>query len=745
MMEEKQKTAFFVTIAGLLARKGFHVFPLGVNSKEPAIKGFPTRATGDLNQIDIWGRNGPQRNVAISTSGSFFGALLVIDVDDKDGRNGSETILRLEMEGYELPATFTVRTPSGGWHYYFLVPFPVKQGVDTLGSGVDTRSKGGYVVGPGSVIDGKTYEIVHDLPLAKAPEWLLEQLQRAPEGPGKAGERLDGVDPKRARRRAIEWLQLYAPVGTAGNRNNTAFFVAARLKDFGCDPVMTLELMLDQWECDPPAPAEDLEKIIANAFKYAREAQGSADPGAAFTNAGGEARDEPEDSEGGGDGGDGLGTDERGHPFEELNRIYAYVVKGDFILKEVVREGLSIIDRLSYQNFQNALANRTMLSGDKVIKLSKGWMEWAGRREYERLVFKPGVEADPHEYNIWRGFSVEPAASGKHPAVDMLLDHILKNACGGDAKLAHWLVGFLAHMVQKPGEKPRVALVFQGGKGVGKTIIMEIMEMLFPDHAIIADEPRYLVGNFNSHFEGCLLFVADEASWGGDKRHDGKLKGLITGKKIIIERKGFEPYTIENLTRIVVIGNERWLVPATEGERRYAVFSFGNGKKQDDDFFGNIIKGMRRGGLAAWLRYLLDFDLATVDVNRAPMTKGLLQQQLEGLNIALQWWHACISEDSLLGGSVSGRLPERIPVNRFDDAYSNWLKEQRFKGYSPTSLKMRELIREISPELMKEKKNGMAEVGDKTYAFFNPGIKILREQFAKFMGQPINWESDDND
>jgi P4 family phage/plasmid primase-like protien len=300
----------FAKIAAALARRGFHVFPLGVNSKEPAIKGFPTRATADQAQIDTWAKNGPHRNVGVSTTASAHGPLLAVDVDDKDGRNGSETILRLEMEGFDLPPTFTVETPNGGLHYYFTVPAAMKQGVDVLGSGVDTRSKGGYVAGPGSIVNGGGYEIVNDLPVAAAPRWLLDRLQRAPEGEAKAGERLDGINAARARRRAIEWLQLYAPVGTAGNRNDTAFVVAARLKDFGCEPEEVLELMESHWECDPPAPAEDLEKIIRNAFKYAREAQGSADPGAAFAGAAGEAAGAGEgstgqDSSGGGaDGGD---------------------------------------------------------------------------------------------------------------------------------------------------------------------------------------------------------------------------------------------------------------------------------------------------------------------------------------------------------------------------------------------------------------------------------------------------------
>ena len=48
-----------------------------------------------------------------------------------------------------------------------------------MGSGIDTRSLGGYVLGPGSSIDGKSYEITHKAQIAPAPEWLVARLGQA--------------------------------------------------------------------------------------------------------------------------------------------------------------------------------------------------------------------------------------------------------------------------------------------------------------------------------------------------------------------------------------------------------------------------------------------------------------------------------------------------------------------------------------------------------------------------------------
>lgn len=139
-----------------LAERGFHVFPIKPGAKEPPlIKAFPQNATRDAAQIRQWWTRWPNANIGISTS--RFGddaALIVVDVDPKNG--GAEALAELELT-HELPPTFTVRTPSGGRHLYYVVPEPVRQGASVLGPGLDVRSRGGYVLGPGSTTEAGAY------------------------------------------------------------------------------------------------------------------------------------------------------------------------------------------------------------------------------------------------------------------------------------------------------------------------------------------------------------------------------------------------------------------------------------------------------------------------------------------------------------------------------------------------------------------------------------------------------------
>jgi len=81
--------------------------------------------------------------------------------------------------------TWTVRTSSGGWHFYYQQPANTSLGntAGRLGTGIDTRGTGGYVLGAGSLINNTPYTVVHRAPILPLPDWLCDLLTTAPNLP----------------------------------------------------------------------------------------------------------------------------------------------------------------------------------------------------------------------------------------------------------------------------------------------------------------------------------------------------------------------------------------------------------------------------------------------------------------------------------------------------------------------------------------------------------------------------------
>jgi hypothetical protein len=709
----------------LLAGSGFHVFPCLVNAKEPAIKDYPRKATTDPNQIKAWW-NGKKQNIGISTS--HFGeneALIVVDVDLKKGKRGDLSLMQLELDGFDLPPTFETLTPSNGRHLYYRVPKALKQGVDTLGSGLDTRSLGGYVVGPGSVIDNKEYTITNKSHIAPAPQWLIDRLGTAKQHGPSTPITLSGTDPNRAEQRAKNWLSTYAPIATEGHGGDVETFkVAAHLKDLGCSIDQTIELMISWNErCSPPWSQEELEEKVHNAFKYGREPQGVAAPEAVFS-----AIEEPP------------GKD---HPFEHINKSFAFVFAGgtgNILWETTDRKDEYAFHLMNKQSFLDIHAANKMQVGDKTKPTAQMWMEWKGRRSFDGLVFEPGLTVNKRWYNLWRGFAVQPAPTPDHPMVDRWKEHLYENICNRDKHLADWLTGWFAHLIQKPWEKPLVAIVFRGGKGVGKNACVARISKLLGVHSLVTSRRRYLVSNFTAHLQRTLLFTLDEAFWSGDKEAEGVVKDLITGDEHLIEPKGKESYTVRNLTRVVVIGNEEWLVPASADERRWAVFEVGSGRKQDRPYFTEMRIGLdEQGGAAHLLRYLMDYKI-TQDVNAAPNTAGLTEQKISSLEPVPQWWYDTLAAGTIAGGDWGGEWPDTIPTNRLRDALRRWVSNRNIKGRLPNDVNFGKILRQMAPSFEKKKLGSRMAEGDTSYAYFKVGLEVLRAEFDRYIGGSISWE-----
>lgn len=727
-----------------LAAAGFYVFPLLPGRKTPP-KGmhFKELATRDPLAIEnFFGCT--ENNIGIYTGRFADGeALLVVDVDNKGEKRGSETLLRLELEGWDLPATLTVNTPTGGQHLFYSVSAPVRQGANVLGPAVDVRSKGGYVVAAGSSVGAGEYAVRGADPVVRAPEWLVLRCGVRTESTASSGG--NAVVAPSGIERARHYLTNEAPASIKGQGGDaTAYAVAAHVKDFGVDEATCLELMLGPWnERSPPGwSPERLAIKVRNAYAYGNLPVGAAAPEAVFTPVQRTAPHHKAD----------VGSAERlaaaavsedaVHPFDKLNATYAFVVAGggSHILFETTdHEAKYKLEHLASGTFHAKHAAEVIQVGKSSKPITEEWMRWKGRRSYDGLVFMPGLTAPTRFYNLWRGFAVEPY-DGTHPhlhpghrAVLDFLDHVRLNVCAADDRLNGWLVRFFAQMVQRPWEKPLVALVFRGGKGVGKGVVVRTVSALLGGHALLTSNRRYLVGNFNGHLENLLLFTLDEAFWSGDKQAEGQLKDLITGDHHVIEHKGKEPYTVANRTRIAIIGNEDWLVPASHDERRFAVFDVGDGRKQDRLFFQSMREGMEAGGYRLLLRYLLDLDLAGFDFNAAPLTAGLADQKHASLDAFASWWLACLTDGKLVGGDFETTWPLEADRERFRAAFRRHAKERRVSGWMPDDRSMGRSLKKFAPSVVP----GRLQAG---YTYKMPTLEIARREWSTYIGHEVSWE-----
>jgi hypothetical protein len=734
----------FLDKAKKLAKQGFHVFPLIENGKVPALSDFTGVSTNDPNDLERFWYDAVLgwehiNNIGIATSKfQKDSALVVVDVDNKDGKEGSKKMLELEMQGLEFPKTLTQKTPTGGLHLIYKTKEPIKQGANVLGSGLDIRSRGGYIVGAGSLLNGKAYTTDSEK-IAVCPQWIIDKCSSENEAERKALAK-PGVEVNQvvAKTRALDFLQTAAPAVQGAGGDHTTYQVCTRLKDIGVDRAQALELLLDNWNetCQPPWNPDELEVKVKNAYAYGQNKQGIDSPEAVFS------KIEPQEE-----------GEKRLSPIEKLNQEYAFLVLGG---KSTIVRRHPVTKKLSYMAVQ---AFHDLLKADKIDSGGKGrpkqvsnmWFEHHTRPTYYGAEMHPEKEAPEGVLNLWEGFAYQlpkDITPKMREGVRLFKEHLLENICHNDADLYKWLFGYFAHMFQRPWEKPLVSLVFKGGKGTGKNALLERLVHLIGlgVHASVASNRRFVVSNFNKHMEKMLFFVLDEAVWSGDKEAEGILKDLITGDTLMIEHKGKEAYAAKNYVRVAMTSNEKWVVPASEDERRFAVFKVGNKRQGDKKYFEKMRVLLDcEGGAALLLQELLEFDIKDIDINDAPHTEGLYEQKLQSLDVVHSWWVSCLEEGEILGDISSefgGDWPKEMTKTALRDACISYSRKKGVKSWMPD---IGAFCKELSQALPSAKTVRQSSQNGRRWAYQLPALKAARADFESFLRCEIPWQNEIDD
>ncbi|MEG3169911.1 DUF5906 domain-containing protein [Sphingomonas sp. LB3N6] len=377
-------------------------------------------------------------------------------------------------------------------------------------------------------------------------------------------------------------------------------------------------------------------------------------------------------------------------------------------------------------------------SPDRYESVAALWMRHPSRQMYENgIVFAPGGTPDG-ALNLWKGWAVEPDSAA---SCELFLDHVREVVCRGNSDHAAYVFGWMAHLVQKPEEKPGVALILRGLKGTGKDTIGEYLAaMIGRRHVPTVSDPRHITGNFNRHLESALLLHVQEGIWAGSHQAESQLKYLVTSEMVQIERKGIDSLSLDSFMRILITSNADWTVPASFDERRWAVFDVSDKHADDHVYFAPLRAERENGGPAALLAWLQSYDLTNFNVRAAPQTTGLVGQKLASLRGMEKWWHELLGVGELdcRNGYGDDWTAGGITVLRtaLRGEYASWIKERKFEGEPVGERRFGELLRKMVPGLT-DKRGTQNSL--RVYEYQLPDLHVCRQQFEGYIRGPIDW------
>ena len=662
--------------------RGFHLFPVGKDSKTPLLKNNLELASCDVSDFKRWRVKFKNCNWGLSLAKS---GLVAVDVDAA----GLDAWYAL-LEKHGEPSTLKALSGSGkGLHYIF----KAKEGAaykGKLAKGIDIKHNGYVLVEPSiHPRTGKKYVWVDfDAEPEDMPKWLFSSC-----------EKVISTDP-------IKEISPEAFTDDYLLYKNASEYI--KNKDLGYDEWLKvgmglhaasggsqegLNLFLDITE-GVNYKEGDLETAASKWKTFT--GGGGVGPGSFFQIAKdlgynqGAARAQLDFEELELDEAPAQGTknlwrkDDKGRkvtsdPKEIINVLnksgYALLKgthEGQIVKHWVTSNGVKQFKMMTSEHFKNSVKHMGLFIKKKqpIEDASEIWLKAMHKQTYDHVVFRP--EAPPTDLNLWCGIPCKQETGD----VSLILE-LVKVLCGGNAAKEEYFLKWLAHLFQFPEIKPVIVPVFIGEQGAGKGLFFDgvIAPILTNDFYSRLDKPGVIKERFNAEQARKFMTVLDEASWRGDHELNGILKSLTGSPTMTIEEKFGGRYSIENYSRYVILSNDIEAVRIETSNRRFLVFKTSN-KWKGTGNFKLVAQLLREQGAHKWFyNYLMKYDCSDFDPYSFPehLDTETNASKVASMSAAGRFWYEVLfftPKDLFSVGKKGYTLPMR-------HAYETYLMESQ--------------------------------------------------------------------
>ena len=616
----------------------FKLIGVQKGQKVPTSKGWGHEASDEyISSLDVKTRMNSEDNYGVLCG--HRSGIIVIDYDtDKI----PDCEVNLESLKKNHGDTLIVQTPKGGFHVYHAYEprYNHWNGITGIEGFIDVRTNGNYVVGPGSMVNGKVYTIVNQAKCLPMPDEIygafdsamckLQQHSKSILEPGKYDMLLNEKGFTN-----IRWVNSYdfdcdqrgrgriCPLCDRMHENNHYFLSeykgAIFLKNHShkCKRICLIKSEEDNYETMKNKIDKDVFKVL-NPLCYC------------------------------------------------IHRTNELQICSLNQLREIYSTNILYDEKKKEYNFFDR------------------WTKDTTKKEVEKMDFLPEPLVCPiNVYNLWGGFKYEDNVGD----IDKFIS--LMNLVDGGSE---YMIHYLAHLIQKPGEMPLVGIVLRGIEGSGKNSITEIMKRLVGDeHYFSTSDPgRDVFCRFSEAINKKLVINFDEAEAKKMFMFNEDIKCLITSRTTNYEKKGITPICMRSFVRCIVTTNNYTPLKISLTDRRWAVFNvldtYVKNKKFWDEMYAWIDDADNIGFI---YNYLKNIDLLGVNLKDIPETSALNEMKQACLPIEIKWitefiheYHVVTIKNSDLFESYKNFMPSKIEVDI--RTFGLMMKKLNIDGFTKT-------------------------------------------------------------
>jgi hypothetical protein len=344
--------------------------------------------------------------------------------------------------------------------------------------------------------------------------------------------------------------------------------------------------------------------------------------------------------------------------------------------------------------------------------------------------------------NLWRGATLPPE-NKPFPVLQQFLFNVI---AGGNESSNEYLLDFLAHMLQKPEEKPGVMIVLLGGQGIGKGTLCKLLFGIWEKTSFQTNQIEHITGRFNNVLEKTYIIWLDEALFFGNRGATDRLKSLITEPMVTIEEKNGPIRSTYSCHRLFAATNAEHFAHIDKDDRRMVYFPVAETYKGNIPYWTTVHHALETE-LSGLMGFLLQRDISCFRPQQRPASEALVDQKMRSLIGVPAWWvdtlrtgevrEEAYATMEFVGSTVEWEGERFLSTAALLGSYRFFARNRNPHHREVTEHELKQQISKFCPSALP----GRRQVGGKqARGMALPSLDQARKEFETYIGGCINWE-----
>lgn len=293
---------------------------------------------------------------------------------------------------------------------------------------------------------------------------------------------------------------------------------------------------------------------------------------------------------------------------------------------------------------------------------------------------------------------------------------------------ADHIICWLAHRVQRPGEKINHSLVLGGAQGIGKDTILEPVKYAVGPWNFTEVGPSHVLGRFNGFAKSVVLRVSEARDLGDVGRigfyEHMKVYAAAPPDVLRCDEKNIREHAVMNVCGVIITTNHKtdgiYLPP--DDRRHYVAWSELTRDAFGPEYWNELYRWYAQGGMRHVAAYLAAFDLSGFDP-KAPPPKTAAFWDIVDANRA--------PEDAELAHALEAiKNPEAVALIDIavfaSEPFRNWLQDRKNRRHIPHRLESVGYV----PVRNQGSKDGLWVIDGRRQSVYVRGEMSSRDRYA---------------